>query len=81
VIWRASEKRRHIGRRSAFDGAFEKAVAIWAAIHCLSALVLNGQLGGVLDQPDCVARLEATVVDLIERGPERPRLARSTCSH
>jgi hypothetical protein len=52
-----------------------------AAIHGLSALVLNRRLGGVLDQLDRVARLEATVVDPIERGLERPRAARSTCGH
>jgi NAD(P)-dependent dehydrogenase (short-subunit alcohol dehydrogenase family) len=59
----------------------KKAVAIRAAIRGLSALVLSGQLGGVLDQPDRVAQLEATVVDLIECGLERPRAARSTCGH
>jgi len=56
-------------------------VAIWAATHSLSVLVLNRPLGGVLDQPDCVARLGATIVDLIERRFERPRAARSTRGH
>jgi len=55
--------------------------AIWAAIHGLSALMLSGPLGGVLDQADCVARLVATIVDLIERGRRRPRAVRSTRGH
>jgi hypothetical protein len=50
------------------EGAFEKAVAIWAAIHGLSALMLSGQLGAVLSKPARAARLEKTVMELIERG-------------
>jgi AcrR family transcriptional regulator len=55
------------------DGAFEKAVAIWASMHGLSALMLSGQLGGVLKKPARAARLERTVTELIERGLTRPR--------
>jgi len=55
------------------DGAFEKAVAIWASMHGLSAVMLSGQLGGVLNKPAHAARLEQTVVELIERGLGRPR--------
>jgi hypothetical protein len=43
--------------------------------------VLSRPLGGVLDQPDNVARLKATVFDLIERSLERPRAARPTGGH
>jgi AcrR family transcriptional regulator len=50
------------------DGAFEKAVAIWASVHGLSALMLSGQLGPVLKEPHRKARLEQTVTELIERG-------------
>jgi AcrR family transcriptional regulator len=50
------------------DGAFEMAVAIWASIHGLSALMLSGQLGAVLRKPARAARLEQTVMELIERG-------------
>jgi AcrR family transcriptional regulator len=57
------------------DGAFEKAVAIWASMHGLSALMLSGQLGGVLKKPARAARLEQTVAELIERGLGRPRAA------
>ena len=60
------------------DGAFEKAVAIWASMHGLSALMLSGQLGGVLNKPAHAARLEQTVAELIERGLGRPRVARAT---
>jgi hypothetical protein len=56
------------------DGAFEKAVAIWASMHGLSALMLSGQLGGVLKKPARAARLEQTVAELIERG-----LGRTAC--
>jgi AcrR family transcriptional regulator len=57
------------------DGAFEKAVAIWASVHGLSALMLSGQLGPVLKKPDRAARLERTVLEMIERGlDEQPRL-------
>jgi AcrR family transcriptional regulator len=55
------------------DGAFEKAVAIWASIHGLSALMLSGQLGAVLKKPARAARLEQAVMDLIERGLAGPR--------
>jgi AcrR family transcriptional regulator len=55
------------------DGAFEKAVAIWASIHGLSALMLSGQLGAVLQKPARAARLEQTVMELIERGLGWPR--------
>jgi AcrR family transcriptional regulator len=55
------------------DGAFEKAVAIWASMHGLSALMLSGQLGAVLRRPDRAARLEQTVTELIERGLGGPR--------
>ena len=57
------------------DGAFEKAVAIWASMHGLSALMLSGQLGAVLEKPARAARLEQTVTELIERGLGRPRAA------
>ena len=57
------------------DGAFEKAVAIWASMHGLSALMLSGQLGAVLEKPARAARLEQTVTELIERGLGRPRTA------
>jgi AcrR family transcriptional regulator len=50
------------------DGAFEKAVAIWASVHGLSALMLSGQLGPVLKKPERAARLERTVTEMIERG-------------
>jgi hypothetical protein len=40
------------------DGAFEKAVAIWAAVHGLSALKKSKR----------AARLEQTVIGMIERG-------------
>jgi len=60
------------------DGAFEKAVAIWASMHGLSALMLSGQLGRVLNKPAHAARLEQTVAELIERGLGRPRAARAT---
>jgi AcrR family transcriptional regulator len=55
------------------DGAFEKAVAIWASMHGLSALMLSGQLGAVLSKPQRAARLEQTVTELIERGLGGPR--------
>jgi AcrR family transcriptional regulator len=55
------------------DGAFEKAVAIWASIHGLSALMLSGPLGAVLKKPDRTARIEQTVMELIERGLAGPR--------
>jgi AcrR family transcriptional regulator len=55
------------------DGAFEKAVAIWASMHGLSALMLSGQLGAVLRKPERAARLEQTVTELIERGLGGPR--------
>jgi AcrR family transcriptional regulator len=55
------------------DGAFEKAVATWASMHGLSALMLSGQLGAVLKKPARAARLERTVTELIERGLGRPR--------
>lgn len=48
--------------------AFEKAVAFWAAMHGISALMLSGQLGAVLSKPERAARLEKAVADLIERG-------------
>jgi hypothetical protein len=44
----------------------EPSKRIRAAIRGLSALVLSGQLGGALDQPNRVAQLEAAVVHLIE---------------
>jgi AcrR family transcriptional regulator len=50
------------------DGAFEKAVAIWASVHGLSALMLSGQLGPILKKPKRAARLEQTVLEMIERG-------------
>jgi AcrR family transcriptional regulator len=50
------------------EHAFERAVAIWAAGHGLAALMLSGQLGGILNRPDRAARLEETVMALIERG-------------
>jgi AcrR family transcriptional regulator len=56
------------GIQGSRDGAFERAVAIWAAVHGLSALMLSDQLGSVLKQPERAARLEQTVTDLIERG-------------
>jgi AcrR family transcriptional regulator len=55
------------------DGAFEKAVAIWASIHGLSALMLSGPLGAVLKKPAHTARIEQTVMELIERGLAGPR--------
>jgi AcrR family transcriptional regulator len=55
------------------DGAFEKAMAIWASIHGLSALMLSGPLGAVLKKPARAARLEQTVIELIERGLAGPR--------
>jgi hypothetical protein len=58
------------------DGAFEKAVATWASMHGLSALMLSGQLGAVLKKPARAARLEQTVTELIERGLGRSRAAR-----
>jgi AcrR family transcriptional regulator len=58
--------------------SFDQAVAVWASIHGLSALMLSGHLGGVHRKPDRVARLEATVAQLIERGLERSRTGRST---
>jgi AcrR family transcriptional regulator len=61
------------------DGAFEKAVAIWASMHGLSALMLSGQLGGVLKKPARAARLEQTVAELIERELGRARAA--ICIH
>jgi AcrR family transcriptional regulator len=60
------------------DGAFEKAVAIWASMHGLSALMLSGQLGAVLEKPARAARLEQTVTELIERGLGRPRSSSSS---
>jgi AcrR family transcriptional regulator len=60
------------------DGAFEKAVAIWASIHGLSALMLSGQLGPVLKKPARAACLEQTVMDLIERGLACPRGSSTT---
>jgi hypothetical protein len=56
------------------DGAFEKAVAIWASIHWLSALMLSGQLGAVLKKPARAARLEQTVMELIEAHKAQIRL-------
>ena len=50
------------------EHAFERAVAIWAAGHGLAALMLSGQLGGILNMPDRAARLEETVTALIEHG-------------
>ena len=50
------------------EHAFERAVAIWAAGHGLAALMLSGQLGGILNMPDRAARLEETVTALIEQG-------------
>jgi AcrR family transcriptional regulator len=50
------------------EHAFERAVAIWAAGHGLAALMLSGQLGGILNRPDRAARLEETVMALIEQG-------------
>ena len=50
------------------EHAFERAVAIWAAVHGLAALMLSGQLGGILNTPDRAARLEETVTALIEQG-------------
>jgi AcrR family transcriptional regulator len=50
------------------DGVFEKAVAIWACVHGLSALMLSGQLGAILTKPARAARLEQTVTELIELG-------------
>ena len=50
------------------EHAFERAVAIWAAGHGLAALMLSGQLGGILNKPDRAARLEETVTALIEQG-------------
>jgi hypothetical protein len=55
------------------DGAFEKAVAIWASMHGLPALMLSGQLGVVLSKPERAARLAQTVTELIERGLGGPR--------
>jgi AcrR family transcriptional regulator len=55
------------------DGAFEKAVATWASMHGLSALMLSGQLGAILKKPDRAARLEQTVTELIVRGLGSPR--------
>jgi AcrR family transcriptional regulator len=60
------------------DGAFEKAVAIWASMHGLSALMLSGQLGAVLKKPARATRLEQTVAELIMRGLERPLATRAT---
>jgi AcrR family transcriptional regulator len=50
------------------EHAFERAVAIWAAGHGLAALMLSGQLGGILNRPDRAARLEETAMALIEQG-------------
>jgi AcrR family transcriptional regulator len=50
------------------DAALEKAVAIWASVHGLSALMLSGQLGAVQKQPARRVRLEQIVIELIERG-------------
>ena len=60
------------------DGAFDKAVAIWASMHGLSALMLSGQLGAILKRPARAARLEQTVAELIERGLGGPRVAQTT---
>jgi AcrR family transcriptional regulator len=48
--------------------AFENAVAIWASMHGLAALMLSGQLGQMLKQSARAARLERTVTELIEKG-------------
>jgi AcrR family transcriptional regulator len=58
------------------DGALEKAVAIWASMHGLSALMLSGQLGAILKKPARAARLEQTVSELIVRGLGRRRARR-----
>jgi AcrR family transcriptional regulator len=50
------------------EHAFERAVAIWAAGHGLAALMLSGQFGETLNKPDRAARLEETVMALIEQG-------------
>jgi AcrR family transcriptional regulator len=60
------------------DGAFEKAVAIWASMHGLSALMLSGQPGAILKRPARSTRLEQTVAELIERGLGRPHAMRAT---
>jgi hypothetical protein len=53
--------------RGGREGALDKAVAIWATIHGLSALMLSGQLVAILSKP-ARAGVEKTVMELIERG-------------
>jgi len=50
------------------EASFDQAIAVWATMHGLSALMLSGQLGDVLRKPDRAARLEAAAAQLIERG-------------
>jgi AcrR family transcriptional regulator len=49
-------------------GNRDEAVAVWAAVHGLSALMLSGQLGEIRKKPARAARLERTVTEMIERG-------------
>jgi AcrR family transcriptional regulator len=55
------------------EAAFDQAIAVWATMHGLSALMLSGQLGDVLRKPDRAARLESAAAELIERGLKKPR--------
>jgi AcrR family transcriptional regulator len=50
------------------DGAFEKAVAIWASMHGLSSLMLSSELSVALKNPARAARFEQTMTELIERS-------------
>ena len=63
------------------EASFDRAIAIWAAMHGLSALMLSGQLGGVLRNRDRVARLEESLVEVIERSLERPEPPSSAGAH
>jgi AcrR family transcriptional regulator len=47
---------------------WDKAIATWAAMHGLSALVIGGQLGEIMQKPERMARFEKEVVLMIENG-------------
>jgi AcrR family transcriptional regulator len=52
---------------------WDKAIATWAAMHGLSALVIGGQLGQILEKPNRMVRLEKEVAVMIERGLLSPK--------
>jgi AcrR family transcriptional regulator len=50
------------------EAPFDQAIAVWALMHGLAALMISGRPGTVLSKPDRLARLEASVVGLIQGG-------------